>query len=172
MTVLVIGASHRGLQQLRAIAPAGVDMVDEGLAEPDWVIVATNDQRVEAIASTGLTPFRVVEIPEIASALDESAMASLRGTLAKMSGIGASRPLLSSLGLAIVRPFIRRSVKRTSFETASGSHEFPAPVPRRSGVLKPIPAGRRLDDLLTARERKRVDRFLAQVQRWSADEGA
>ena len=163
MTVLVIGASDRAVRQLREIAPSGVDIVSEAVAEADWMIVATTDQRVEAVRSRGLAAFRVLEFPEIASELDAGTTDALRSALVKMSGIGGWRPLLSSIGLAVVRPFVRRNAR-----TVNDGAAMPVDDPERlaqSGVLPPMPVGARLDDLLAESERTRAKRALAQIVR-------
>jgi hypothetical protein len=167
MTVLVIGASDRAVRQLREIAPSGVDIVSEAVAEADWMIVATTDQRIEAVRSHGLEAFRILEFPEIASELDSVTMDALRSALVKMGGIGGSRPLLSSIGLALVRPFVRRNAKTTGPEAGEGPLDDPETRMARSGVPKPMPAGVRLDELLAASERKRAERFVAQAVRSS-----
>jgi len=164
MTVLVIGASDRAVRQLREIAPSGVDIVSEAVAEADWLIVATTDQRVKAVHSRGLEAFRVLEFPEIASELDSVTKDALRSALVRMGGIGGARPLLSSIGLAVVRPFIRRTARSTVTDAAA------MPVDDRerleqSGVLPPMPVGARLDDLLAESERTRAKRALAQIVR-------
>ena len=164
MTVLVIGASDRAIRQLREIAPSGVDIVSEAVAEADWMIVATTDQRVEAVRSRGLEALRVLEFPEIASELDSVTKDALRSALVRMGGIGGSRPLLSAIGLAVVRPFVRRNEKRTVNDAAA----MPVDDPERlaqSGVLPPMPVGARLDDLLAESERTRAKRALAQIVR-------
>jgi hypothetical protein len=106
--VRTIGADAVAVRQLRAIAPARVDVVDEPLAEPDWVVVAAVDQRIEAIRSTGLPPFRVVEIPAISGLLDESDVEALRTMLVKMAGIGVWRPEPSPVGVRFARLLVRR----------------------------------------------------------------
>jgi hypothetical protein len=164
MTVLVVGASDRAIRQLRTIAPSGVDIVSEAVAEADWMIVATTEQRVEALRSRGLAAFRVLEFPEIASELDAGTTDALRSALVKMGGIGGSRPLLSSIGLAVVRPFVRRTAKRTVDDAAA----MPGGDSERltqSGVLPPMPVGARLDELLAESERTRAKRALAQIVR-------
>jgi len=63
--VRIIGADAATIRQLRAIAPARVDVVDEPLAEPDWIVVATDDQRIDAIRSMGADPVRKLVIPRV-----------------------------------------------------------------------------------------------------------
>ena len=84
--VRVIGASAAAIRQLRAIAPARLDVVDEPLAEIDWMLVATGGQRSEAIRSSGLPPFRVLEMPAIAGDLDRPDTDALRAVLVKIRG--------------------------------------------------------------------------------------
>ena len=164
MTVLVIGASSGAIQRIRQIAPSGIDIVDDVRAEPDWILVATTTQRIEAIASHRLVPFRVIESPEIASDLDAATADALRQTLVKMAGIGASRPLLSSIGVAIVRSLIPAAAKTDPVPDVDATLvEDPETRITRSGVPRPMPAGTRLDDLLAASERRRAERFVAQA---------
>jgi hypothetical protein len=165
MIVLVVGASEHAVRQIRQIAPSGVDIVDDVVAEADWMLVATIAQRVEAVSARGLAAFRVVECPEIASALDAAALDALRGALVKMAGIGAARPLLSSIGLSLVRPFVPRSASLTDPAADTSPLDDPETRMARSGVPRPMPAGSRLDDLLAASERKRAERFIAQAMR-------
>jgi hypothetical protein len=166
MTVLVIGASAQALRQIRAMAPAGVDVVDEALAEPDWVLVATTSQRIAAVGSRGLPPYRVLEVPEIASGLEPPEAEALRTALVKMAGIGASRPLISSIGVTLVRAFVGRQTHDAGAATPSSFDD----VATTTAILRTIPArmpsGARLDELLAARARQRVDRFVAQTVRW------
>jgi hypothetical protein len=166
MTVLVIGASSRAIRRLRQIAPSGVEIVDEPLAEPAWILVATTTQRIEAIGSSRLAPYRVIETPEIASDLDAATADALRQALVKMAGIGGPRPRMSSLGLAIARLVIGvRAKPEPSARVDATLAEDPETRNTRSGVPRPMPAGGRLDELLVASERKRAERFVAQVVR-------
>jgi hypothetical protein len=109
--VRIIGADAATIRQLRAIAPARVDVVDEPLAEPDWIVVATDDQRIDAIRSIGLPPFRVVEVPAISGRLDEADIDALRTVLLKMAGIGVWRVDPSPLGVRVARLLVRRLVR-------------------------------------------------------------
>ena len=165
MIVLVIGASDRAVRQLRQIAPSGVDIVNDAVAEADWMLVATTAHRVEAVRARGLAAFRVVEFPEIAAELDAAALEALRAALVKMAEIGGSRPLLSSIGLSLVRPFVPRSTTLTGAAADTSPLDDPETRLARSGVPRPMPAGSRLDDLLAASERKRAERFVAQAVR-------
>jgi hypothetical protein len=164
MIVLVTGASDRAMGQLRTIAPSGVDIVNEPVAEADWMIVSTTVQRVEAVRARGLAAFRVLECPEIAAEIDPSAADTLRRALVKMAAIGGPRPFLSSIGLAIVWPFVRRAATRTRPDPAARPSDDPEML-AQSGVPPPMPAGARLDDLLAASDRNRAKRALAQVVR-------
>ena len=109
--VQIIGADAATIRQLRAIAPARVDVVDEPLAEPDWILVATDDQRIDAIRSSGLPPFRVVEVPAISGRLDESDIDALRTMLLKIAGIGVWRAEPSPVGVRFARLLVRRLVR-------------------------------------------------------------
>jgi hypothetical protein len=106
--VRVIGASAAAIRQLRAIAPARVDVVDEPLAEIDWMLVATGGQRSEAIRSSGLPPFRVLEVPAIAGDLDRPDTDALRAVLVKIAGIGVWRAAISPLGIRLAAVIVRR----------------------------------------------------------------
>ena len=106
--VRVIGASAMAIRQLRAIAPARIDVVDEPLAEPDWIVVATGAQRIEAIRSSGLPPFRVLEVPCIAVDLDLSDTDAMRAVLVKIAGIGVWRAEISPLGTRLASMIVRR----------------------------------------------------------------
>jgi hypothetical protein len=111
--VRVIGASEAAVRQLRAVAPARLDVVDEPIAEPDWIVVTTGDQRTEAIHSSGLPPFRVLEIPAIAGELDVVAVDALKAVLAKAAGIGVRRATESPLGVRLASMIVRRLTLRS-----------------------------------------------------------
>jgi hypothetical protein len=176
MTLLVIGATPSALQRVSALAPAGVRVVEDARsATPDWILVATGDQRAAAVITHGLAPFRIVEMPALASD-DEVAGSSavLQAILVKMAGIGPSRPLISSMGVALVRPFVRRRVAVASahpmpdatLPTLSATGMVMSTVPGR------IPAGTALDEHLASRARERVKRIAALAVRWTANKGS
>jgi hypothetical protein len=106
--VRVIGASATALRRFRTLAPARLDVVDEPIAEPDWMVVATGDQRTEAIRSSGLPPFRVLEIPAIAGDLEAPDADALRAVLVKVAGIGVRRAAESPLGVRLASILVRR----------------------------------------------------------------
>ncbi len=106
--VRVVGASLSAIRRLRSIAPPGVDVVDEPVAEPDWMVVATGSQRLEAIQSSGLPPFRVVEVAAIAGDLTPPDAAALHAALVKMAGIGVWRVAESPLGVRLAGLIVRR----------------------------------------------------------------
>jgi len=106
--VRVIGASPAAVRQLRAMAPARLDVVDEPIAEPDWIIVAAGDQRSDAIRSSGLPPFRVLEVRGIAGELEPSDADALRTVLVKVAGIGVRRAVESPLGVRLASLIVRR----------------------------------------------------------------
>jgi len=110
MLVRVVGASRDAIRQLRAIAPAGMDVVDEPIAEPDWILVATASQRLEAVASSRLPPFRVLEAPEIAE-VNQSPSDALRTALVRISGIGARRLREAPFAVRLTALIIRRLMK-------------------------------------------------------------
>jgi hypothetical protein len=168
MTVLVIGASARAVDQLRQIAPRGLDIVNEPVAEADWILVATTSQRADAVRSHALAPFRVVELPEIASELDPAAMHAVRTALVKIAGIGGPRPLVSPMGLALVRLFVRRRSPSGAVLAHASVFDDPEATLTRRLVPRPMPSGTHLDELLRERARKRAERFIAQAQRWPA----
>jgi hypothetical protein len=104
----VVGASATAIRQLRAIAPARVDVVEQPIAEVDWMLVATGGQRSDAIRSSGLPPFRVLEVPRIAGDLDPSDTDALRAVLVKIAGIGVWRAEISPLGTRLAAVIVRR----------------------------------------------------------------
>jgi hypothetical protein len=106
--VRVIGASGAAVRQLRAVAPARLDVVEEPIAEPDWIVVTTSDQRAEAIRSSGLPPFRVLEVPALTGELDLAAVDALRAVLVKVAGIGVVRAAESPLGVRLASMIVRR----------------------------------------------------------------
>ena len=106
--VRIIGANAATIRQLRAIAPARVDVVDEPIAEPDWIVVATDGQRIEAIRSSGLPPFLVVQVAAISGRLDEADIDALRTVLLKMAGIGVWRVDPSPIGVRLARLLVPR----------------------------------------------------------------
>jgi hypothetical protein len=87
-----------------------MDIVDEPLAEIDWMLVASGAQRSEGIRSSGLPPFRVLEVPGIAGDLDPSDSEALRAILVKMAGIGVWRSAESPLGVRLARIIVRRLI--------------------------------------------------------------
>lgn len=111
--VRVIGASPSALRELRALAPAHVDVVNEPVAEPDWILAATADQRSEAIRSSGLPPFRVLEIPAIAGTLGPQDGGALRAVLVKVAGIGVRRAAESPFGVWLASMLVRRMTAPT-----------------------------------------------------------
>lgn len=108
--VRVMGASVAAIRRLRAIAPARLDVVDEPLAEIDWMLVATGDQRIEVIRSSGLPPFRVLEVPGIVGDLGPADTDALRAVLVKMAGIGVWRAAESPLGVQLASMIVRRLI--------------------------------------------------------------
>ena len=87
-----------------------MDVVDEPIVEPDWILVATASQRIEVAASSGLPPFRILEVPEIAG-VDPSPIDSLRASLVKMFRIGAHHSRTGTLSERIAAMIIRRLMK-------------------------------------------------------------
>jgi hypothetical protein len=176
MTVLVIGATTSAARRLSELAPHGMRVVENrGSMTPDWILVATSDQRTQAIATHGLPPFRVVEMLAVASDDDHAgASEAIRATLVKMSGIGVSRPLISSIGVAIVRPFVRRRVAAAS---AHAIDDSTPPSLSSTGLIMStvpgrIPAGASLDELLASGAKERAKRFAAHAVRWTATKGS
>ena len=168
MTVLVVGATTRALERLTDAAPAGMRVIAGAASPPDWILVANGAQRAEAIATYGLTPYRVVEIPSLGA--DEELPASVRATLATMAGIGPSRPLISAMGVAMVRPFVRRRVERAEATLPIVlAPDLPETGMLVSGVPPRMPAGARLTSHLAIRARDRAARFAALAVRWTDD---
>ena len=87
-----------------------MDVVDEPIVEPDWILVATASQRIEVAASSGLPPFRILEVPEIAG-VDPSPIDSLRAALVSMFRIGAHHSRTGTLSVRIAGMIIRRLMK-------------------------------------------------------------
>ena len=166
MIVRVIGASERALRQIRASAPAGVDVADEAIAEPDWILVATEPQRIDALGATGLPPFRVLHVPEIADDLDRSVQDALRTVLTKIEGIGAWRPLTSGVGVRLAAVAVRRIVHDSVPRgTAQPSPEPVAVALGAGGLHTRMPVGERLDQLLNERALERARRFASNTVR-------
>jgi hypothetical protein len=163
MIVRVIGASPEAIRRMRAIAPAGVDIVDEAIAEPDWVVTATHDQRVEALQSSGLQPYRVLEIPALATDFDRLQIETLRTALVKMGGIGPWRSIGSPLGERIAAMVVRRMMKDAA-SVATPGDALPIGV-GVAGVRTRIPVGRRLDQLLKDRALERARRLASHTVR-------
>jgi hypothetical protein len=163
MMVRVIGASPEAFRRMRVIAPAGVDIVDEPIAEPDWIVTTTHDQRVEAIQSSGLPPYRVLEIPTLATDFDQQHTELLRTALVKMGSIGPWRSIGSPLGERIAAMVVRRMMKGAPPEAAPGD-AVPIGV-GVAGVRTRIPAGRRLDQLLKDRALERARRLASHAVR-------
>jgi hypothetical protein len=116
----------------------------------------TLHQRIEAIRASGLVPYRVLEMPELAADLDQSDTEAVRTALVKMGGIGPWRPVGSPLGERITAMAMRRMIE-----------EAPAPIPRRlvpigvgvAGVTIRMPAGVRLEEILKDRALERAKRL-------------
>jgi hypothetical protein len=189
MTVLVIGATPRTLQRIREIAPSGVDVVDEKVAEPDWMLVTTTAQRIDAIATWRLAPSRVLEIPEISSDLDRTTTDALRTVLVKIAGIGAWRPVISSAAVSAARCVVRRlgaaDVSRAWLPTATTDEGKdtnswpPSAAAWTSGpdslletrVAPPVAVGEELDERLRDLAQKRARRFARQRVHWERPVG-
>ena len=163
MIVRVIGAGPEVIRRMRTIAPAGVDIVDETIAEPDWIVTSTHDQRVEGIESSRLPPYRVLEIPALATDLDQPHTEILRTALVKMGGIGPWRSIGSPLGERIAAMIVRRMMEGT-VPVAGPGDAVPIGV-GVAGVRTRIPVGRRLDQLLKDRALERVRRLASHAVR-------
>ena len=163
MIVRVIGASPDVIRRMRALAPARVDIVDEAIAEPDWVVTATHDQRIEVIQSSGLPPYRVLEIPALAADFDQRHTETLRTALVKMRGIGPWRSVGSPLGERLAAMVVRPMMKGVAGEPTPGD-ALPIGV-GIAGVRKRIPAGVRLDQLLKDRALQRARRLASHTVR-------
>jgi hypothetical protein len=171
MTLLVVGATESALRQIRTLVPAGVRVVDGG-ASPDWIIVATARQRAEAINSHRLSPYRIVEMPEIATELNErKARDGIRANLAAMAGIGRVRHTPSRFGVAVAHLFVRRMVGTepvgdfSPIDVALPADAVPI-VDALAGVAGRIAAGARLDEILAALGRERIKRIVSHTVRF------
>lgn len=118
MNVLVIGSSgealslvktlagsiRSGLARLRVLAGNGIGRL---WRRPDWVLVATADQRRLALQRFRLPTYRVVEVPELASmeALRDRRV-DLEAALTRMVEIGTDRPV-SRLGVGLARLLVQ-----------------------------------------------------------------
>jgi hypothetical protein len=106
MTVLVIGAARLHDEPLRRAADAcsGVRIITTG-SSPDWVLVSTQAQRVDAVSQYSLPPYRVIVAPMLAG---DTPIAGdrLLTLLTRMREIGPARPLVSGLGLRVTRPLL------------------------------------------------------------------
>jgi hypothetical protein len=193
VTVLVIGASGPAFQRLRILASgvsASIDLVERRSGTPDWVLAATGDQRAEAIASFGLPPYRVVEMPAL---LSDEEMArterAIRSGLQKMAGLGRAGPLTSPSGVSLARLVVRllhdaaaRAARRGDEQaqdfvgtddvpwppTAAQWTEGPQAQPERR-VSGRIPVGPELDEVLRNAALMRVKRFSTQCVRDNSD---
>ena len=168
MTVLVVGATAKALERVMAAAPAGMRVIADAASAPDWILVANGAQRAEAIATSGLTPYRVVEIPSLRA--DDALPESVRESLVTIAGIGPSRPLISAIGVAIVRRFVRRRIARAEATPRIVlAPDLPETGMLVSGVPPRMPAGARLTTHLASRSRDRAARFAALAVRWTDD---
>lgn len=163
MMVRVIGASAEAIRRMRAIAPAGVDIVEEPIAEPDWILAATLHQRIEALRASGLVPYRVLEMPELAADLDQSDTEAVRTALVKMGGIGPWRSVGSPLGERIAAMIMRRMMNGAAPVAVPGD-AVPIGV-GVAGVSTRMPAGPRLDQLLKDRALERARRLASHTVR-------
>jgi hypothetical protein len=140
MNVLVVAASAEVLWLIGTLGAsvqggtAGLRVLPGRLSgrswrRPDWVLVATADQRRLALDRFQLPTYRVIEMPALASigAL-EAERAEIGVALRRMAEIGAHRRLASrfSLGLAalLVRWWAARAERRAALPemVESGTH--------------------------------------------------
>lgn len=170
MTLLVVGAPEPALREIRALVPAGVRVVSRGAA--DWIIVATPRQRVEAFNAHRLPPYRVVEVPDVATELnDRKTRDGVRAILVAMAGIGPVRETTSGAGVALARLFVRRM-------TGGEPVQVPPPVGVAlpvdavpigtdvTGVAGRIAAGPHLDEILATLALERARRFVSRAVRF------
>ena len=165
MILRIIGASGAALRQIRGSAPAGVDVVDESVAEPDWILVATDQQRIDAIRSSGLAPIRVLQAPEIVNALDQPTLEAMRVMLTKIEGIGAWRPGISPVGVRLTAIAVRRVMNDLGLGRTAQPPVEAVPISTAVGNATRMPVGRRLDELLQERARERAKRFASHTVR-------
>jgi hypothetical protein len=180
VNVLVVGTTEPVLQRLRRLAARvspSLDVFGErGPVVADWVLTTTAEQRVAAIASHRLPPYRVIELPALASEPDlaRSEDVVLAG-LAKIASVGAPGPHLSPAGVSITRVVLRwisGAIERSAAEEFEFSDDAPWPpsatrwttgegAELKGRVLDRIPVGKELDDILAHQARKRAKRFAA-----------
>jgi len=120
MTLLVIGATPANIREIKSAAsPHGLRVVvGRSSQRPDWVLVATVAQRVEALARYALPAFRVIEYPEIErdARLEEDVLAA---GVVGMVEVGAFRPAVSAFGVALTKrlmPWITAWLERVLVE--------------------------------------------------------
>jgi hypothetical protein len=169
MIVLVIGAPAQVLHRLNASAPPGMRLVDTVAASPDWIVVATLEQRASAIEEHGMTPFRVVEFPAIAAhGAAAEADRDFHDFLERLAAVGPERPRVSPLAVALVRRLIRPWIDVEPSDVPA-MPESPETGVFTSNVPGRIPAGARLDGQLVNRDRDRARRFCARAVQSTAD---
>jgi hypothetical protein len=104
MTLGVIGATAANAAAIAQVASSRGIRVTTGWGSrpPDWIIVASVDERHEALQRYRLPAFRAIEVPEIArdGALDRHVVAT---AVARMAELGPFRLVLSPLGLRLTR---------------------------------------------------------------------
>jgi hypothetical protein len=166
MTVLVVGATESALRGVRALAPSTLRIVTNASSQPDWILVATGEQRAHAIETQRLPPYRVIEAHGLASDLtEESARHDLRAGLDTMARIGRARPGVSRLDMAIGR-FVVRRWTRPSVTGVAPTEVDAQPIGIGvAGVSARIPAGPRLDRILQQHALDRVRRFVSHAVR-------
>ncbi len=119
MTVLVVGASGaNGAWVAQAIEAAGLRAALGRASRPQWVLVATAQQRREALGQYGLPAYRVVQVPGLdgdavlAGSDREAVVLGVR----RMREIGPHRPAVPGWGLRLttaLMPWIGSWLERT-----------------------------------------------------------
>lgn len=114
MTITVIGATPAYVAAISSAARGIEVRADAAPARASWIIVATAEQRRQAMASCGLPAFRVVHVPGLDrdGAVDASVLAE---GLARMRELGPYAVEPSAAAVTITRwlmPWIRPRLER------------------------------------------------------------
>jgi hypothetical protein len=116
MILLVLGATDANARQIEELAsPRGLRVATRWTrARPAWVLVASTQERREALARYRLPAFRVIEHAGLANAAGVGRDVLTAG-IARMAEIGANEPALSPSGVALTRrlmPWIAKALER------------------------------------------------------------
>jgi len=116
MTLLVLGATDANARRIEELAaPRGLRVATRWTrARPAWVLVASPQERREALARYRLPAFRVIEHTGLARA-GGVGLDVLTAGIARMAEIGTDEPALSPSGVALTRrlmPWIAKALER------------------------------------------------------------